>query len=470
MVNSFDKKVAGLLSTLRERVITDAPYSEPLEYFSSIETETEGDLLLLGGDDVSGNGRFSIAAVKPLFTISAKNEVALLKIKDEVSTFKISPLEVIEILHKYLPKQLSKTDCFDGGLVFLLPYELNRYYEKLPSLANSADEASLWCGMYPSVRVFDSLNMKAYDISFTDNTIQPKHEEQSQQEPVYFISPFQCDETREKYIHKIEDIQKRISNGDAYQVNLSRKLSATFEGSALALFGELAKINPASFSAYINGGDLQFISMSPELFFKVNSNRIITKPVKGTSPRSDDSQLDLDYKSSLEHSEKDKAENVMIVDLMRNDLSRICSPNSVKVTSLFDCESLPTVHHLVSTVEGELQEGVDFPHILKALFPGGSVTGAPKIKSMEIIQELETSQRGFYCGSLACCGINGDITASILIRTLTISNGKAVYRTGGGITAYSNPDSEFIETEHKAEVLKMIAKKGVLKRCLEHTA
>ncbi|MDH5543178.1 MAG: aminodeoxychorismate synthase component I [Nitrospinota bacterium] len=469
MTDAFEKKVADIFPLLGRRIVTEVPYNDPMEYFNSIETGAEGDILLLGGDSVSGNGRFSIAAVKPLFTISAEKGETLLKYGGETFTFRTSPEEVIDILHRHLPKEESSIPCFDGGLVFLLPYELNRRFEKLPARKNRAGEAPLWCGMYATVRIFDSLLSKAHDVSFTGEYPVSKDNNSAEQEQQYFISPFECDESKADYIRKIKDIQSRIAEGDAYQVNLSRRLTALFEGSPLSLFRDLAIINPSSFGAYINGGDFHFISMSPELFFRTEGNHITTKPIKGTSPRSEDPDIDAQNKNILKLSEKDKAENVMIVDLMRNDLSRICSPGSVKVSSLFNCESLPTVHHLVSTVEGELKNEISFPRIIRALFPGGSVTGAPKIKSMEIIQELETTPRGFYCGALTCCGINGNITASILIRTLTIANGKAEYRTGGGITAYSDPEQEFAETGYKAKVLLELQKKGDTQKCLEPT-
>jgi para-aminobenzoate synthetase component 1 len=201
----------------------------------------------------------------------------------------------------------------------------------------------------------------------------------------------------------------------------------------------------------------------------VRGGTIETGPIKGTAPRGGDPAADARLKEALLNSEKERAENIMIVDLMRNDFSKICKPHSVKVPRLLRCESLPTVHHLVSAVRGELSGGnAELSRILGACFPGGSVTGAPKLRAMEIIAEMESSPRGFYCGSLAACGLNGTITASLLIRTLTVSRsssgmgGVAVYSTGGGITAGSDPEGEFEETCHKAAMLNAAVRKNAL--------
>jgi para-aminobenzoate synthetase component 1 len=466
------------LGTNPNRSIVEVPFTDPFDYFSSVSKGHEGEMLLDSNADASTDasvealGRYTIAAPSPLFTVTVKTGIASLRYRGRVTETHADPKEIIALLSKMLPTvdpirspthASTATACFDGGLVWLIPYEMNRYYEKVVSHPGDRGE-DIFCAFHPSVRVFDLLEKKAWDVSYVSSaeTVLPIPQEQAEPDGNgYFMEKFRCDESKESYLSKISNIKERIAEGETYQVNLSRKLSARFEGCALGLYADLRRINPAPFGAYINGGDFSLLSMSPELFFRVEGRRIETRPIKGTAPRSFDPGEDRLLKTGLENSEKDRAENVMIVDLMRNDLSKVCLPGSVKVPRLFGIESLPSIHHLVSVVEGELKKSVGLPEILSALFPGGSITGAPKIKSMEIISLLETSPRGYYCGAISACGMNGSITSSILIRTITIRGNAASYRTGGGITACSDPEAEYAETELKAGMLgKLSVKTG----------
>jgi para-aminobenzoate synthetase component 1 len=453
-----------------KREVVEIPFTDPVEYFASARRGLEGEMLLDG--DAKESGRYAIAALNPLFTVTLKKGTASLRYRGTLSETKANPKEIIELLSKMLP-MVETTESpthgspthasparasFDGGLVWLIPYEMNRHYEKVdPPPGDSGED--IFCAFHHKVRLFDLLENRAWDISYATERGAATSPPEETEENGYYIGRFTCDESKESYLSKISGIKERIAEGETYQVNLSRKLSAPFEGSPLGLYADLRKINRAPFGAYINGGDFSLLSMSPELFFKVDGRRIETRPVKGTAPRSDDPDEDRLLKIGLENSEKDRAENVMIVDLMRNDLSKVSLPGSVHVPRLYGIESLPSIHHLVSVVEGELKKSVGLPEILSALFPGGSITGAPKIKSMEIISQLETTPRGYYCGTISACGMNGSITSSILIRTLTIRGKTATYRTGGGITADSDPEAEYAETELKAGMLeKLLAK------------
>ncbi len=442
------------LDTLTAPVITKAGYADPYEVFMENSRGLEGEILLDGTGDANGAGRYSILAMHPLFTLRVAHNRAVLKWNGGEFSFPADPPEIIHLLEQLLPPRGDENgEYFDGGLLFLLPYEMNRFYENIPTAHGEPEADDLWCGFYSNVQVFDRLKKESRLIGRTPLPAPPTG---AKAETGYAVSEFICDESANSYLSKIRAIKKYIANGDVYQVNLSRRLTAEFEGSAEAFFGSLRQTNPASYGAFINGGDFRLLSMSPELFFKTDGHSIKTMPIKGTAPRGADPAEDEKLARALASSGKDKAENVMIVDLMRNDLSRVCLPNSVKVPRLCAPEKLPTVHHLVSTVTGLLKENVRLSDILSAVYPGGSITGAPKIRAMEIISELETSPRGFYCGSIIACGLNGTVTASLLIRSLTIKNGKAVYRTGGGITADSDPEEELRETEHKAEMLKLL--------------
>jgi len=441
------------LDTLTAPVITEADYADPYGVFMENSRGLEGEILLDGTGTEAGAGRYSILAVNPLFTVRVERNSAHLKWNGGEFSFPADPPEIIRMLESLIPAYGDASEkYFNGGLLFLLPYEMNRFYENIPNARGEPETDDLWCGFYPNVRVFDRLKKESRLISRTALPAPPKG---AKVETGYAVSEFICDEPADSYLSKIQKIKKYIANGDVYQVNLSRRLTAEFKGSAEAFFGNLRRANPASYGAFVNGDNFRLLSMSPELFFKTDGHSIKTMPIKGTAPRSADPAEDEKLARALASSGKDKAENVMIVDLMRNDLSRVCLPDSVKVPRLCAPEKLPTVHHLVSTVTGLLNENVRLSDILAAVYPGGSITGAPKIRAMEIISELETSPRGFYCGSIIACGLNGAVTASLLIRSLTIKNGKAVYRTGGGITADSDPEEEFSETEHKAKMLKL---------------
>ena len=243
--------------------------------------------------------------------------------------------------------------------------------------------------------------------------------------------------------------------GDIFQANLAQRFSAPFDRDALALYGNLTQASPAPMAAFLQRAEVSIASISPERFLRLDmaSRRVETRPIKGTRPRHADAARDAELADALMASEKDLAENVMIVDLMRNDLSRVCRPGSVRTPSLCVLESHPTVHHLVSTVTGDLGPDRDALDLLEAAFPGGSITGAPKLRAMEIIGELEPVARGVYSGSIGWIGLDGSMDTSIAIRTVTIAGGLATFQVGGGITARSVPIEEYQETLDKARAL-----------------
>ena len=244
-----------------------------------------------------------------------------------------------------------------------------------------------------------------------------------------------------------------IHAGDCFQVNLSQRLLHRATLPPLELYDRLRRRNPAPFAGYFDLGDFAIASASPERFLRVENGEVSTRPIKGTRPRGATPEEDERQKWALLDSEKDRAENVMIVDLLRNDLGRVCAYGSVRVEALCRLESYRTVHHLVSEVRGRLRPGLGPVDLLRAAFPGGSVTGAPKVRAMEIIAELEPTARGPYCGSLGYLGFDGSMDTNILIRTFTIGKGWLQFPVGGGIVADSTPEGEYAETLHKAEGL-----------------
>jgi para-aminobenzoate synthetase component 1 len=257
--------------------------------------------------------------------------------------------------------------------------------------------------------------------------------------------------TRAGYIEAVARVREYVFAGDIFQANLSQRFEAPLDETPWALYLRLRRRNPAPFAAFIELPEACVLSASPERFLHVDvAGHVETRPIKGTRPRGVGPEHDAALGQALSESAKDRAENLMIVDLMRNDLSRVCAPGSVRVPELFALERYATVHHLVSTVVGRLEAGHDALDLLRAAFPGGSITGAPKLRAMEIIAELEPSRRGVYCGSIGYQSLTGELDTSIAIRTAVARRGQVYFNAGGGIVADSVPEQEYLETLDKA--------------------
>jgi para-aminobenzoate synthetase component 1 len=261
--------------------------------------------------------------------------------------------------------------------------------------------------------------------------------------------------THEGYLEAVDRVREYIMAGDIFQANLSQRFQGTLPEAPFELYRRLRRRNPAPFAAYLGFDDVTVLSASPERFLRLDEDgsHIETRPIKGTRPRGLGPMHDAALGRALAESQKDRAENVMIVDLLRNDLSRVCRPGTVRVPELFAIEHHPTVHHLVSTVVGEIEPGSGAMDLIRAAFPGGSITGAPKVRAMEIIAELEPTQRGVYCGSIGYVSATGAMDTSIVIRTYVALRGQVYFQAGGGIVADSDPELEYRETLDKARGL-----------------
>ncbi len=271
--------------------------------------------------------------------------------------------------------------------------------------------------------------------------------------------------THRGYLTAVARVREYILAGDIFQANLSQRFQAPLEEPPRSLYTRLRRMNPAAFAAYLDFGDVVVLSVSPERFLRLSGRQVETRPIKGTRPRGLGPMHDALLGRVLAESDKDRAENVMIVDLLRNDLSRVCRPGSVHVPELFALEHHPTVHHLVSTVVGELEPGADAVDLLRATFPGGSITGAPKVRAMEIIAELEPTRRGVYCGAIGYLSVTGEIDTSIAIRTCVAVGEQVYFQAGGGIVADSDPAEEYRETLDKARgIIRTIAERPSLIR------
>jgi aminodeoxychorismate synthase component I len=256
--------------------------------------------------------------------------------------------------------------------------------------------------------------------------------------------------SREDYVKRVERVQAYIRAGDIYQANLSHRLEACCGVGGWELFQRLSEVSPAPFAAYLDAGGFQVVSSSPEMFLRLSGRQVVTRPIKGTRPRSADPRRDAQLAYELQTSAKELAELVMITDLLRNDLGRVCEYGSVQVPELVRLERYPHVQHLVSTVEGRLRRDVTHLSAFASCFPGGSITGAPKIRAMQIIDELEPVTRGLYTGCLGYLGFNRESQLSILIRTAVCLGARVYFHTGAGIVADSEPEAEYGETLAKA--------------------
>jgi para-aminobenzoate synthetase component 1 len=256
------------------------------------------------------------------------------------------------------------------------------------------------------------------------------------------------------YLAAVQKVRDYIFAGDIFQANLSQRFEAPILESAWSFYKRLRQRNAAPFAAFLDFPEVTVVSASPERFLRVDARgHVETRPIKGTRPRGFGPEHDAALGQALAESAKDRAENLMIVDLMRNDLSRVCAAHSVRVSELFSLEHYATVHHLVSTVEGQLERGRDAIDLLRAAFPGGSITGAPKLRAMEVIAELEPSRRGVYCGSIGYWSVTGELDTSIAIRTAVVQDGRVYFSAGGGIVADSQPAQEYVETLDKARAI-----------------
>jgi para-aminobenzoate synthetase component 1 len=409
----------------------------------------------------SRHGRFDIMAYGPVCTLQTFGASTAIR-KDGVET--VSQDDPFQLLKRELGSPLTAIDDlpFNGGAIGYFSYDLARRIEKLPVLAVDAEQiADMAVGIYQWAVIVDHQQRQSWlvgyglDEKLCDNLRQQFSHLPANDDTGDFKVLQQPHSNMDKaaYATAFAKIKHYLREGDSYQVNLTQRFVSPCQGDPWIAYRVLRRINAAPFSAYLNMPDVQVLSSSPERFLKVTDGRVETKPIKGTRPRKTDPGEDQAQIAALAGSAKDKAENVMIVDLLRNDIGRSCREGSVQVPELFAVESYATVHHLVSTVTGELAPGQHALDLLRSCFPGGSITGAPKIRSMEIIEELEPHRRGIYCGAIGYIGFDGNMDTNIAIRTLVHNHGNIRFWVGGGIVNDSVLDEEYQECFDKAAAL-----------------
>jgi para-aminobenzoate synthetase component 1 len=467
-------------------IIKELPkFPDPVLIYNALKEEPYSSFLDSGMDEKK-LGRFSFIGYNPFMVAECKGEDITIFTENGAEKIKGNPFKFLkDILSYYKTEPLGIDIPFTSGCIGYFSYDLRYFVEKLPSIAlDDLKMPDFILCFYDVVIIFDNLIKKAY-ISSSGF---PLHDNRSAMErakvrleetenrlkkilagdnfPLLDIEyptvglndsalcyGVSSNFTKADYCKAIEDAKDLIARGDIYQVNLSQRFECDFDGNPFELYLKLRKINPAPFAAYLNFDRFKIVSASPERFVKINGRDIETRPIKGTRPRGAGSKEDLLLKKELLSSAKDKAEHVMIVDLERNDLGRICEYGSVRPSEFIIVETYSTVHHLVSTVTGRLRNGMGIVDCLKNCFPGGSITGAPKIRSMEVIEELEPAKRGIYTGSIGYIDFCGNADLSIVIRTIVIKDKRAYFQVGGGIVADSDFEKEYQETLDKARAL-----------------
>ncbi|WP_318446132.1 aminodeoxychorismate synthase component I [Photobacterium leiognathi] len=412
------------------------------------------------------DNRFDIVVADPLATIESKSGTNTITYANgEVKTNTADPFAEVQSLQQQLLPALSPIDDlpFIGGALGYLSYDLGRQVEQIATLAeHDIPLPDLALGIYDWALIVDHKKQ-------TVTLVEPKNGQrkawleqhqtafshaQIATEPTIahsfsLTSSWASNMTRDSYRNKFNNIQEYLLSGDCYQINLAQRFTANYEGDEWQAYLALEAENGAPFSGFIRLHHGAILSVSPERFLQLRNGQIETKPIKGTRPRSNDEVQDKENALALQQANKDRAENLMIVDLLRNDIGRVAAPGTVRVPHLFAIESFPAVHHLVSTVTGELGAEHSATDLLKACFPGGSITGAPKVRAMEIIEELEPHRRSIYCGSIGYISRCGAMDTSITIRTLVANEQKIHAWAGGGIVADSDADSEYQETLDK---------------------
>lgn len=406
--------------------------------------------------------KYSFIGINPFLKFEVKNEKA--HINDNI--VEGDPFKVLENLIYQHKNDIQDDIPFLSGAIGYISYDTGRLLEELP---NTSKEDFTIPDMrfifYKNIIIFDLINDKKYitdldgNIENIENILKVIHNGEKINDEIVceksnniFYSNF----IKEDYKKAVTKLKEYIISGDVYIANMTQRFWCYNEEESFDIYKKLRSINKAPFSAYLNFEDFQIISSSPERFIQVFKNKAHTRPIKGTKPRGHNVEEDEKNKLELINSEKDKAELLMVVDLERNDFSKVCKPHTVKVTENFKLEEYATVFHLVSTVEGELKENVSSVRCIKECFPGGSITGTPKIRSMEIIEELEGIKRNIYTGSIGYFDFRGNCDFNIVIRTIIKKDNKAFFGVGGGITYDSIEEDEYNETLDKAKALMRV--------------
>ncbi|MEC6795672.1 aminodeoxychorismate synthase component 1 [Photobacterium sp. S4TG1] len=447
-----------------ELSIISLPYSKDaaLSWFTPL-SGLPWAMILRSAAEAHPDNRYDILVADPLATIESQSDTTYIKFSNgERRSTTDDPFAVIHALqHELLPPLSTELDLpFLGGTLGYFSYDLGRRVEKIATTANhDIHLPEMAVGIYDWALIIDHKLQQTWLIEPKDShRLAWLNQQRSQAITLQYnnqnktfklTSSWSSNMTKEDYCNKFNTIQSYLLSGDCYQINLAQRFKATYQGDEWQAYCRLDAANGAPFSSFIRTNESAILSVSPERFLQLKQENIETKPIKGTRPRSKNIREDNANAQALQLAPKDRAENVMIVDLLRNDIGRVATPGSVRVPALFAIESFPAVHHLVSTVTGKLASHYSATDLLRACFPGGSITGAPKVRAMEIIEELEPHRRSVYCGSIGYISRCGTMDTNIAIRTLVAYQHNLYAWAGGGIVADSDAESEYQETLDK---------------------
>jgi len=423
-------------------------------------------MLLDSADAEHLDAKFDIIVCDPIATIVTDGQLSTVNhlYDGEIVNSKLHSGDPFKLLNDtikyYFPHQYPSSLPFSGGAMGSFSYDLGRQIEQLPEIAaRDILLPEMNVGLYPWALIFDRLQTcwtlvhyhgeAELESTLTQINLLLETIPDSFSDDFALTSGWNNQITKAQYVDKFSKIQSYLCSGDCYQINLTQRFTASYRGDEWLAYLKLRETNRAPFSAFIRLDDAALLSISPERFIQLRDGHIQTKPIKGTRPRFEDFEADRSSAQELAESEKDRAENLMIVDLLRNDIGKVARAGTVEVPHLFQIDSFPAVHHLVSTVTAELHDSYQASDLLKAAFPGGSITGAPKIRAMQIIEELEPSRRSLYCGSIGYISQDGQMDTSITIRTLVAQANHIHCWAGGGIVADSQANDEYQETFDK---------------------
>ncbi|WP_299592570.1 aminodeoxychorismate synthase component I [uncultured Microbulbifer sp.] len=432
--------------------IVSLPYSRNAGAAFAALADLPCPVWLDSGQPVARGGRFDILSADPVCNLA-------------LTAAEQAPFEALDdLLCELAPQEVDQQLPFCGGAIGYAGYELGATANFLPADTRDTPLPAGHFGLYTWALIIDHQLQAAHlvfhpactEVQKRDLTARfraLKWESAPQTEAFKLSGGFRHEFGADEYQVQIQRILDYIRAGDIYQANFTQRFQAQYSGTPLTAYLALREVAAGPFSAFLSMPQGDILSLSPERFILADGNFLQTEPIKGTAPRSEDATRDSELANALAASRKDRAENLMIVDLLRNDFGKICERGSVRVPNLFELQSFANVHHLVSTITGQIPDDLEFAQVLEATFPGGSITGAPKRRAMQIIRELERSPRGVYCGSIGYISSCGRADSNIAIRTLTASNGNIHCAAGGGIVADSDPAAEHRECLDKVRVL-----------------
>lgn len=455
--------------------VKTVPNQSPALLYHELFKDDDESFLFESGRGPEATSRYSFMGSSNSRSIKIQNNRAFLN-EGDLEGCEMEPLEGLDRLN--FDDEINSVDYlphFWGGWVGVMGYELAGYFENLPpgkedhfgipdlymiqvdrlliydhkeeilKYIVSKDEHRDYSGSVEEIKLF----WKRIDKILP----QKKNEKTPPCSTGKNGNGLQSNLSKKEYVECVQRAKTYIEEGDIYQANLSQRFETPYQGDPFDLFLNLRSVNPSPFSGYLKMKDFSIVSSSPERLVKVENSRVETRPIAGTRPRGDDPETDKSLSAELLLNEKERAEHLMLVDLERNDLGRICKTGSVHVSDLMFLEQYSHVSHIVSNIKGELRPGVSVKDILRAVFPGGTITGCPKVRCMEIINELETESRGPYCGSFGYIGFSDYMDLNIIIRSILVKHNKACFNVGAGIVADSSPEKEYLETLDKAEAM-----------------